>query len=291
MMKLFRVLILVSLIHGSLSSIFVLGLGPIPSLGIRGAALGQIISACIGSLLFLKHLFKPSAPVPIQRPHLRFEWSLIKGILKVGGVSSLSPIQTAGTAIFLTGLVGLFGIPALTGYNIAVRIEFLQLLLLYGFGTALVSTISTNLGAGNPTRARQFGKLGLLVFCIFTGGIGFFSAFFPQYWVAIFTSDPEVLEAGAKYLNMVGPVFVFGGFSTALYFIAQGTGRMLLPVLGGTIRILIIVIGSLVYIRAYQDGVHGVFAVIGVAYFCASVMAFLTTMSFWGWAAKKAAIA
>ena len=55
----------------------------------------------------------------------------------------------------LTGLVGPFGSLALAGYGVGARLEYLQIPLVFGLGSALVTMVGTNIGAGQHARARR----------------------------------------------------------------------------------------------------------------------------------------
>jgi len=53
----------------------------------------------------------------------------------------------------------------------------------------------------------------------------------------LFGTDPAMLEAGVRYLQIVGPTYGFFGFGLALYFASQGAGRLGWPLLGNVARL------------------------------------------------------
>jgi Na+-driven multidrug efflux pump len=55
----------------------------------------------------------------------------------------------------------------------------------------------------------------------------------------LFSTNPEVLAAGSIYFRTVAPFYGVAGFGLLLYFAGQGAGRVMWPVLGGTVRLLI----------------------------------------------------
>ena len=60
----------------------------------------------------------------------------------------------------MTGLSAGLGSAALAGYGLAARVEYIVIPLVFGFGTALVSMVATNVGAGQVERAERIAWIG-----------------------------------------------------------------------------------------------------------------------------------
>jgi Na+-driven multidrug efflux pump len=189
-------------------------------------------------------------------------------ILRVGALSSLSSLQTVATAVMLTGFIGTFGTAALAGYGVGVRLELLQVPIVFAIGQALVVLIGTHIGAGRHARAKSIAWRGTAVAMAITFSIGMAAAVWPASWVRIFSDDPAVLEIGSLYLRIVAPFYVLFGAGMALYFAAQGAGRMLLPVLAGTARLAFVALGGMLVLY-FGGSLAALFAVIagGLAVF------------------------
>jgi len=71
------------------------------------------------------------------------------------------------------------------------------------------------------------------------GLVGVVVARFPRTWMGLFTTDGAVTEFGASYLVRVGPAYAFLGLGLALYFVAQGRGRVVRPLLATLTRLLV----------------------------------------------------
>src|SRR5947207_10827340 len=204
-------------------------------------------------------VFRRASPLRPQREALRLEARFFADILRVGGLSVLNAFQTVLTAVVLTGFVGRFGPAALAGYGVGVRLELLQIPIVFAIGQALVVLVGTNIGAGNPARAKRIAWAGTALSTAICLAIGGTVAIFPLAWVGLFSTDPAVLAAGTTYLRIVGPFYALLAASIALYFASQGAGQMLRPVLAGTIRLAIVVIGGA--LAASLPGIFGVVAV------------------------------
>ncbi len=237
-------LIVAATIHVPLSGSLVLGLGPMPRLGIAGAALAYVSAFGLAAIAQAAVVFRRGSALRPTRADLRLERALFADILRVGGLSVLNAFQTVLTAVVLTGFVGRFGAAALAGYGVGVRLELLQIPLVFAVGQALVVLVGVNTGAGNVPAAKRIAWAGTGVAAAICFAIGGSVAVLPLAWMGLFSDDAAVLDAGSRYLRIVAPFYPLMGAGIALYFASQGAGQMLKPVLAGTARLAIVVVGG-----------------------------------------------
>jgi Na+-driven multidrug efflux pump len=164
------------------------------------------------------------------------------------------------TAVIITGFVGRFGAAALAGYGVGLRLELLQIPLVFAVGQALVELVGTHIGAGRPERARQIAWAGAALAASISLAIGISVSIFPLAWVGLFSGDAAVLESGSQYLRTVAPFYPLLAVGIALYFASQGAGQVLRPVLAGTVRLALVIAGG-----AMVVSLQGVFIVIAAA--------------------------
>jgi len=259
------VMVVTGLLYLALSPALILGWGPLPRLGIAGAAVASVASFSLGSLALLGFLFSGRSLVRPTLRGLRFRRTLFWEILRVGAPGSLNTILTNLTVVLLTSLVGPFGGAALAGYGMGARLEYLQIPIVFGLGSGLVTMVGTSVGAGDHARALRVAWVGAAMAAGITGAIGILGALFPHAWLGLFTADPEVLAAGTRYLRIVGPCYGFFGIGLALYFASQGAGRLLWPLLAGFTRLVVAGAGGWVATRGLDGGLSGLFAAMAVA--------------------------
>ena len=230
------------LVQIPLSGALTLGWGPFPRWGIAGAAAAYVVAFGVASLAMAVGVW--NSPLRPHREHWQLEGRLFREILRVGALSSVSALQTVLTAVILTGFVARFGTAALAGYGVGVRLELLQVPIVFAIAQALVVMVGTNIGAGQVVRARRIAWTGTgasALICLLIGGT---VAVYPALWIHIFSRDAEVVEIGSVYMRIVAPLYPLFGAGLSLYFASQGAGQMLMPVLAGTLRLLLVAAGG-----------------------------------------------
>jgi putative MATE family efflux protein len=249
-----------------LSPLLIFGYGPLPGMGIAGGAAALLAYYLVGSIILASYLWSSKSLLRPSFTKLKLRWSLFREILRIGMVAMVSTVATNLTIGITTGLVGNYGTAAIAGYGTGARLEYLLVPLVFGFGAPLVAMVGTCMGAGQRERALHATWAGAGLAFAMTEAIGLLAALFPHAWLSLFNTDPAVLEAGSRYLRVVGPTYGFFGLGLVLYFASQGAGRMLWPVAGSVLRLAIAAGGGWLALQWEGDLTH-LFLVQGFALF------------------------
>ncbi|AWB07201.1 MATE family efflux transporter (plasmid) [Azospirillum humicireducens] len=220
-----------------LSPALIFGWGPLPRLGVAGGGAAVLIYYLFAAVALMLYLRSAKSLLRLRITPLRT--GLFKDIMGVGLLSAIGTVQTNLTVALVTAAVGCFGADAIAGYGIASRLDYIQIPLIFGLGTALVTMVGHNIGAGQMARARRVAWIGAAIAFGMTETIGLAAVLFPHAWIGLFSDDPQVLAMGTLYLRTVAPVYGAVGLGLALYFASQGAKRVLFPVLAGTARMII----------------------------------------------------
>ena len=233
-----------------LSPCLIFGWGPFPQLGVAGGAVAVVAFYAVGSVALAAYLWSGRGVVRFALRGSRFRRTLLWDILRVGAVAALITVGTNLTIAVATGLVGRFGPAAIAGYGTGSRLEYLLIPLVFGLGGPLVAMVGTNIGAGRRDRAVRTAWIGAAIAAGLCEGIGLCAASFPHAWLALFDTDPAMLDAGSRYLQTVGPVYGLFGLGMALYFASQGAGRLLWPLVANLARLAIAAGGGWLALRS-----------------------------------------
>ena len=223
-----------------LGGLFGLGAGPIPAMGMPGIAIGHIIATGAGVVYFAWFLWAGKSRLSLRLRALHVQRTMLHDILRVGAVAMISPLQSVLTVLIFTGLIARLGTEALAGYGIGQRLEFLLIPISFGIGVASVPMVGMAIGAGKVTRARRVAWTAAALSALNLAAIGLWVSVAPTQWAGLFTSDAVVLQLACQYLVTAGPAFAFFGMGLTLYFASQGSGKVLGPVIAGTLRLALV---------------------------------------------------
>lgn len=251
-------------LHLALSPTLIHGLGPIPALGMRGAALAALSPYTFATTVFVIYLLRGRGGVRLVAARPRRE--LFAAILGVGSAASVMSLQFQLVGVVLTGLVGRFGPATLAGYTAALRLELAQVPLVFGFGAALIAMVGTNIGANQAQRARRAAWVGGAIGTAISGAIGLAGLVFAQTWIGFFVGDAAAIGDGALYLWIVAPTFPLFGLAMALTFAAQGAGRPLATALASLSRLVVVGLGGWLVVVAAGGGYRALLFVVAASF-------------------------
>ncbi|MBN9091241.1 MAG: MATE family efflux transporter [Reyranella sp.] len=267
-----RYMLFSSILQVPLSGMLALGLFDWQGLGVAGPAVSQVATMAIAALLQARAVwrgklgFQPALTgIPLQR---RLFWE----ILRVGLIASFSALTANLTAMLVTGLVGRFGITALAGYGIGVRLEFMLVPLAFGIGSGLTTLVGVAVGANDWPRAVRATWTGGLIAFFLIGTFGWVVAAVPEGWARLFTSDPQVVAATVGYITHVAPFYCLFAMGMTINFACQGAGRMTAPLVAGVSRLVLATSGGWFASERLGLGLDGVFIAIAVAMFVYGLM-------------------
>ena len=252
-------MVITSSIQVILSGGFILGWFGFPKLGVPGAAVAVLISSALMVTVILFKLRSKSIPASLRKERFQLRKILFDNIFEVAIPASLSPLLVVGTILVLTGLVGRFGTEALAGYGIGSRVEFLMIPLIFGIGSAMTSIVGANIGALNIDRAEKVGILGGSTAGFVSILIGLTLAAFPEAWIQFFTDDIKAFEVTKKYIQIVGPFYIFQGIGLSLYFASQGANAMKWPTIATIARFIIACAGGGISVYWLDLGIESIF--------------------------------
>lgn len=194
-----------------LCPLLIFGWGPLPALGIEGAAIATNIGRGIGVLTQLWLLLKGGKHIQVKASQLYLHAKSMLTIIKtsIGGIGQMIVAMTSW--IFLMRILAEVGSEAVAGSTIAIRIMMFTMMPAWGMSNAAATLVGQNLGAGNPDRAESaVWKTGTYNM-IFLVGVSLVYFFFNTSLMRIFTDDPKVIAVGAEWLRILSfSYFVYG---------------------------------------------------------------------------------
>ena len=213
-----NVLILSFLLNILLNPIFIFGFLFIPAFGVKGIGIATIISQFFSFIIILLKVLKNPRILKITNEFLTPKFLYFKNIFFQSMPITISICGYALAAAIIFTYVGQSGEYAVAGYGVGTRIEQVVLLPILGINTAIISIIAQNYGAKNFDRIKQTYLTAIkyaFIIMITSGIIVFISA---GFITSIFSSDPEVIEYGKRYLKI--SAFVLPAYP--VFFLSNG---------------------------------------------------------------------
>lgn len=198
-----KITALVNIINIVGNTIFIFGVGPVPALGVAGAAVGTAIAQACGGLLALGVLFKNSTLQVSLSDSFKPNLEIIRRIAKIGIPAGMEQGLLRVGQLLYTMIVSSLGTAAYAAHQVALNAESLSFMPGAGFATAATTLVGQNLGAGRLQDAESSGKMARNLGMLVMSAMGVVFLVIPQPIVGIFSSDPEVITSAVACLRLV----------------------------------------------------------------------------------------
>lgn len=142
-----------------------LGLGPLPELGFVGIAWGTAISYTLGGSVVLLVLARGRMGLKLQGDLLWPRWDLLRRILRISVPAGMDSLSVVVGQFWFLSMVNRLGDEASGAHGIAIQWEALGYLSGAAFGTAAMTLVGQNLGAGSPEQAARSGWVAFRLGC------------------------------------------------------------------------------------------------------------------------------
>jgi putative MATE family efflux protein len=188
--------------------LLIFGAGPLPALGVMGAAIATVVSWLVGAargwVLLGRLGIRPSAFGFLVPP-----FAETRAAFRVGFPLAVEGALFSLIYILLTRVMTTFGTPAVAALGVCHKLEVLNYFVCAGMGAAATTLVGQNLGAGDPRRAVRCAWRTLFLTCLPVGAVTVLLVAFPETAIEVFSNDPRVVAAGTTYVLMVGLTQLF----------------------------------------------------------------------------------
>ena len=212
-----------------LDPLLIVGWGPIPALGVAGAAIATISTRAVAFALGLTIVGRRGV-LKFGRP----DWRTMRQVVRIGLPTAVTGVVFSLIYVIVTRTATQFGTPALAALGIGHRVESWLFMIAVGFGAATAAIVGQNLGAGRADRAARAGWLSV-AFCSCFGVVAcVVELLVPERFAAIFSHDPAVIAEAARYLRIAA----FSQLGICAEIVLEGAlggaGHTLAPMLTST---------------------------------------------------------
>jgi putative MATE family efflux protein len=217
----------------AVSAALIFGVGPVPALGVAGAAIGSALAFAIQAIMLGRALRRTNGPLALDLAagaSVSEYRAMAKRLLRVSGPAAGEKLVYHGGYIAYVAVIALLGATAMAANQALISIEALSYQTAEGFGIAAGVLVGQRLGEGRPGEAaRSCGvAAGLAVLALSGFALLFLGA--PRVLLSLFSDDPNIVQHGVAPLTVAAlsqPVMAFA-VVVAMALRAAGATRILL---------------------------------------------------------------
>jgi putative MATE family efflux protein len=240
-----KILILLTVFNIVLVPLFIVGIGPLPPLGVAGAAWGTALAAVATCVIGYIYLLQHNPYINMRSWDYSLDWHIIREVFVIGVPASLQMIVVSLAGVFILSLVNRYGTDVTAAFGIGMQIDMLATIPAMSIGMAATTIAGQNLGARNLDRVFQTLRMSVLFGLAIALACTAALAIFPHYVGAIFLKESvehaNVLNIVAGYYHWMA--FIFPCF--AVVFAIQGVLRSA----GDTMALLVLSFIALIILR------------------------------------------
>ncbi len=191
-------------VNVALDPLFIFGLGPVPAMGVGGAALATVLGMGVGVLVLAVAAWRPV----LRRPHGP-SGPLVRAVARVGAPQGVQYTLDVGSFTVFAALLAHAGDVHLAAHVVVVRIILVTFLPCLALGQAAGVLVGQALGAGRPGRARRAVRLAAVQ------GVGIMAVMavvfvaVPDLLTGVFGAEPAVQALARQVLLLYAAVQVF----------------------------------------------------------------------------------
>ena len=271
-----RVLIFSNVINIILDPVLIFGIGPFPELGLEGAAIATTTGRGLGVIYQVYILSGKGSTIKIAFRKIRLIGSIVRKIITIalGGIGQFM-IGTLSW-IIMVRISALFGPDVLAGYAIAFRIIIFTILPSWGLSNAAATLVGQNLGAGKPNRAEASVWRCALYNVIFLAAISVLFFWQAEFFVRIFSQEPEVIKYGSMGLRYICAGYVFFAYGMVIGQAFNGAGDTKTPTILNIICYWIIELPLAYFLGIYFEiGPAGIYLAIAISVVLLAILSIL----------------
>ena len=256
-----------------LDPVLIFGLGPVPAMGIAGAALATGIGQAATLVIYLVVYSTTESPVHLRRKALRPDLSLEGRLYAIGVPAILNLALPSLLVTFLNGLLAAFSESYVVVLGIYYKLQTFLYLPASGIVQGMRPLIGYNYGAKEHARVAKLYQLtlGMSAVIMAAGTVICMAVSAPL--IGLFSSNPETLAIGQTALRIICLGFVVSAVSTTSSGALEGLGKGAASLVISLCRYVIFIM-PLAWLLCRQLGPTGVWHAFWVTEVLSAVIAF-----------------
>ena len=208
-----------------LDPVLIFGLGPVPAMGIAGAALATGIGQLLSLIVYLVVYLRTGLPVRLRRSCLRPDAALDGRLYAIGVPAILNLALPSLLVTFLNGLLAAFSQSYVVVLGIYYKLQTFLYLPANGIVQGMRPLIGYNYGAREHARVKKLFDWTLIMSAAIMAAGTVVCMLASGQLMGLFTQNPETIAAGQTALRIISLGFVISAVSTTASGALEGLGK------------------------------------------------------------------
>nr|WP_317282448.1 MATE family efflux transporter [uncultured Sellimonas sp.] len=200
-------------------------------MGVGAAAFATAVSQFISAVLCMIQLIRSQEEYHLCLKHIRFEWDMLKQIIRFGLPSGFQNSIIAIANVVVQSNINSFGEMAMAGCGAYAKIEGFGFLPITSFTMALTTFVGQNLGAKNYERTKKGARFGMVCAMTIAEVIGIVIFIFAPVFIAAFDNTAEVIRFGVEKARTAALFYFLLAYSHSISAILRGAGKSVVPMI------------------------------------------------------------
>ena len=208
-----------------LDPVFIFGLGPIPALGVRGAAVATVLGQFAAALSAFLFCLKYNKEVHFHLNQLLPDLKILKFIYSVGIPSMITIGLNTAMSYCMNNIFLGFSTTAAAVFGIWLKLQQFGFMPVYGMNNGTIAIYSFNYGAKKLDRVFKTMRLALIVAIVITALVTVLYLAIPVPLLHLFSASDYMLEIGIPAVRLCALSLVFGAVCVIISSACQSLGR------------------------------------------------------------------
>ena len=229
----FRATTIGLIINLILDPLLIFGIGPLPALGVIGAALATVFAQVIVFVIFFHHIYNDEILFAKKYIFGKPDLQRMKSIFSIGFPAAIQSLGFTLISMVISRIISGWGDAAIAVQRVGTQIESISWMTAEGFGSALNAFTAQNYGAGKNERVKKGYRSSLIIMGLWGLFTTFVLVVFPEQIFRLFIREADVIPMGVNYLRILGLSQLFLCTETAAAGVFQGLGKSAPPSIVG----------------------------------------------------------
>ncbi|MEE9434992.1 MAG: MATE family efflux transporter [Sphingorhabdus sp.] len=259
-----------------LNPVFIIGLGPIPAMGIAGSALATLVAGVISTGFLLQRIYAGDLSIRLrgaEMAYLKPARAITKPLIALGFPMGLSMIIMALSGLIMVGLVNREGVQMAAAFGIMNQLWSYIMMPAVAVGIAVSAMVAQNIGAGKWDRVNRIAWSGMGVNLVMTVALLAAITLAANPILELFFASGSAAIPLSIHMNYwVGWTYIVMGVSMVAVSVVRANGAVIMPLVFLVISVIFVRLG--VGFGLYrQYGADAIWWAFGVSAVASMVMA------------------